>query len=71
MKSYYVNQNAQDSARNEHEVHTDGCPHPPLQPNRVALGRFGSCREALAEARRRGYSPADGCAYCVPECHRT
>ena len=71
MPYYYVNANAQDSPRNEHEVHTTGCPHPPLEKNRVSLGSHADCRDALADARRRGYSPVDGCYYCVPECHRT
>jgi hypothetical protein len=69
MTYYYVNSNAQDSARNEHEVHTHGCSHPPNYENRVALGDFSTCSAALGAARAKGYTPADGCYYCVNACH--
>jgi hypothetical protein len=29
---------------------------------------FPGCRAAVLEARKF-YSKADGCAYCLPECH--
>lgn len=69
MPNYCVNSNAQTNG--DHEVHdlasTKGCL--PSQGNQVGLGYFGTCRDAVAEARRRGYRPANGCAWCVPACH--
>ncbi|MFG0285903.1 MAG: hypothetical protein ACF8R7_15915 [Phycisphaerales bacterium JB039] len=66
MHKYFVNTNPQPTG--EHEVHKEGCPHPPAPSNRKHLGSFTNCREAVREARKH-YSNVDGCAYCVPDCH--
>jgi hypothetical protein len=71
MIYFFVNTNAQSTARGEHEVHTSGCGHAPDPRNQVHLGYYQNCRDALAAARARGYSPVDGCYYCLPGCHRT
>lgn len=69
MPNYIVNRNAQSNG--DHEVHdessTRGCL--PDRANRVALGYFSSCSGAVSEAKRRGYSRANGCAYCAASCH--
>ena len=64
---YYVNQNAQDNG--DHEVHEEGCSWMPEIENREYLGDFSSCSPAVAEAKRRGYSTANGCYYCCKPCH--
>jgi len=66
MADYYVNTNAQPTG--EHEVHTEGCSHPPLPNHRRPLGNFTDCKDAVREAKKH-YSNVDGCAYCCPSCH--
>lgn len=69
MEYFLVNANAQ--AGGEHEVHRSySCNHLPNPNNQISLGQHPNCRSALADAERRGYRPADGCAYCCPECHK-
>jgi len=70
MPYYYVNKNAQAFPENEeHEVHQEGCPTPPLVENRLELGYFPDCQQALAAAKKY-YNKVDGCAHCVPQCHK-
>ena len=64
---YYVNQNAQSTG--EHEVHKEGCSHFPKEANARYLGAYSNCRDAINKAKEL-YSNVDGCAYCVPECHK-
>jgi len=64
---YYVNKNAQDNG--DHEVHEDGCSWLSLATDTEYLGNFSSCFPAVAEARRRGYSTANGRFYCSRACH--
>ncbi|CDM89686.1 hypothetical protein [Xenorhabdus bovienii] len=63
---YYVH--TKTDKQGDHEVHSEGCNHMPLDENRVHLGDFTSCQSAVKEAKRRGYS-ADGCYWCSSECH--
>ena len=68
MTRYFVNRNAQ--ADDEHEIHTQYCPFVPRRPeNRVPLGRFTRCQDAL-EVARRYYTQVDGCAICSPTCNK-
>ena len=66
MRKYYVNSNAQ--ANGDHEVHTPGCPFMPAPENRIYLGEFTSCHDAVSEARKY-YSQVNGCYYCSSDCH--
>ncbi|MCX6168671.1 MAG: hypothetical protein NTX65_05005 [Ignavibacteriales bacterium] len=66
MSSYYVNKNAQTTG--EHEVHKSGCSFLPTAENRIYLGEFSNCKEAVKEAKKH-YSNVDGCYYCSTECH--
>ena len=66
-KFYYVNKNAQPTG--EHEVHSSNCPYLPTIANRLYLGMFDNCAEAIREARKY-YSNVDGCYYCCNECHK-
>ena len=63
--AYFVNRNAQPDG--DHEVHREGCPHPPAPKNRLYLGDFSSCEAAVREAREH-YAQADGCCHCAREC---
>ena len=49
MKNYYVNKNAQLTG--EHEVHTSSCLFLQSVENRIYLGLFNTCDEALSAAR--------------------
>ena len=55
--------------RRSEEVHTLGCRTLPAEHNRVYLGEFSRCQEAVAEAKRRGFAGADGCGNCSRPCH--
>ena len=69
MAYFYINRNAQDDGY--HEVHDDSanCSHPPLPENRVGLGYYNSCSEAIAAARTANPTLLiDGCYYCT-DCH--
>jgi hypothetical protein len=71
MTRYIANQNP-NSPGGEHEVHKDNgtCIRLPLLQNRIALGDFQRCIDALNEARRRFPGKQfDGCYYCSNECH--
>ena len=67
LATYYVNKNKQ--ANGDHEVHVLGCSHMPEPHNRAYLGEFYSCDPAVQEAKRLGYSKANGCFYCCYPCH--
>jgi hypothetical protein len=66
MAYYYVNKNAQ--ANGDHEVHRDGCQWMPADANRIYLGNFSNCTEAVTAAKRH-YTQVNGCATCSPSCH--
>ncbi len=66
MAFYYVNKNAQSSG--DHEVHETGCSSMPDESNRIFLGDFLNCQDAVIEAKKH-YLTADGCAICIPACH--
>ena len=68
MSSYYVNTNAQ--ANGDHEVHTSGCSYLPAPENRIYLGDFTNCHQAVVEARKH-YRQVNGCFYCSRPCHTT
>lgn len=66
MAAYYVNKNAQSTG--EHEVHRAGCSYLPDTENRVYLGDFTNCKDAVRESKKH-YDNVDGCYYCSRECH--
>lgn len=66
MTKYYVNKNAQ--ANGDHEVHTESCSYLPSVSNRIYLGNFSNCRDAVKEARKH-YFQVNGCYYCSYPCH--
>ena len=66
MKHYYVNENAQSNG--DHEVHREGCTWLPDVSNRIYLGYFNSCHEAVTSARKH-YQQVNGCYFCSRDCH--
>lgn len=66
LMRYYVNKNAQ--ANGDHEVHTEICKWLPEPQNRLYLGDFNSCQQAVAEAKKH-YRQSNGGKHCSPECH--
>ena len=66
MDSYYVNKNPQTTG--EHEVHKEGCKFMPEERNKLYLGYFSNCRDAVKKAKEI-YTDSDGCYYCIPDCH--
>jgi hypothetical protein len=54
MVRYYVNRNAQ--ANGGHEVHVSSCSFFPEPENRIYLGEFFSCHEAVVEEESTTYN---------------
>lgn len=63
---YYVNANAQ--ANGDHEVHTESCSWLPDSDNRIYLGNFDNCFDAVIAARKH-FPQTNGCYYCSQACH--
>ncbi len=68
MAIYYVNKKAQRNG--DHEVHRSRCSYMPSETNRLHIGSFTNCHDAVREAKRH-YSQSNGCYYCSNECHTT
>ncbi|MEI7628939.1 MAG: hypothetical protein WCJ80_11905 [Bacteroidota bacterium] len=66
MELYYVNTKAQSNG--DHEVHTGSCVYLPSTENRLYVGYFSTCAEAVREAKKT-YTQADGCYYCCRACN--
>lgn len=66
MIQYYVNKIAQNTG--EHEVHRSGCTYLPKEENRIYLGSFNNCADAIKKAKEF-YSNVDGCYFCCKDCH--
>lgn len=66
MANYYVNKNKQPNG--DQEVHRDNCSFMPDPINRIYLGVFDSCHEAVRAARKH-YRQVNGCYYCSNACH--
>jgi hypothetical protein len=66
MADYYVNKAAQQNG--DHEVHKSDCQWMPSQQNRLYLGDFSNCRDAVNDAKKH-YSQTNGCATCSSACH--
>lgn len=71
MPYFCVNRVAQ-SGSGDHEVHdlgsTKNCL--PATVNRLNLGYFASCTEAV-QAARQLYNDVNGCYWCANQCHTT
>ena len=58
MAIYYVNKNVQ--ANGDHEVYSG---YLPVGHNRIYLGSFTTCQEAVREAKKHNIK-SNGCFYC-------
>lgn len=71
MPNYICNKNADDKGR--HEIHESTCSHLPLPQNRITVGSFINCRQAIEHMERvnagKGFK-FDGCYYCCYPCHK-
>ncbi len=65
MQHYYVSKQAQSNGH--HEVHVPRCVHLPETDNRIYLGSFTNCGDALREAKSH-FQTAAGCKWCCSEC---
>lgn len=68
MPRYYVHTKSQPNG--SHHVHRAECGFLPEEPQRVFLGFFNRCADALEEAKKH-YSDVNGCYYCARDCHRS
>lgn len=69
MEKYFLNRNT-NNPNGDHEVHVEGCYWLPLPVNRIDLGYFSNCADAVREAKRRYPSEKiDGCIHCCRPCH--
>lgn len=68
MKDYYINLDRDTNPNYNNEVHAQGCHRMPIK-NKVHIGYFENGIQAVAAAKRMGYTKADGCAICCPEAH--
>lgn len=66
MARYYVNKNSQSSG--DHEVHKTGCSWLPIIENRIYLGNYLNCKNAVRKAKTN-YLQVNGCYYCSNPCH--
>lgn len=68
-KKYFLNKNTQRNG--DHEVHTEDCSYIPEPVNRIFLGTFETCYEAVIEAKMKypQYTRINGCYYCSTTCH--
>lgn len=66
MKYYYVNKEQQNNG--DHEVHNEDCRFLPSIQNKLYLGVFTTCKDAVKEAKKH-YDQVNGCYFCSNECH--
>ena len=69
MRKYRVNKSTASNPNGNNEVHNDGCRHYNQLISFEDLGYHYGCSCAVTEAKGRGYSRADGCKTCSPECN--
>lgn len=65
MPLYYVDKIAQDNG--DYEVHKSGCEFMPEDKNRLYLGVFFHCSDAIQKAKE-SYPQSTGCYFCSREC---
>ena len=51
-----------------YEVHKQDCDYLPSEENRLYLGSFNTCHDAVKEAKKH-YQQSNGCFFCSRECH--
>jgi hypothetical protein len=68
MHKYYVNKNAQNNG--DHEVHEETCSFLPHVNNRIYLGVYKDCSQAVKAATKHNRKVNSCYYYCNP-CHTT
>lgn len=68
MRRYWVNNRTDSNPNNDHEVHKEMCHRMPA--DKKDLGYHSTCQSALRKAKET-YSNVDGCAVCIPGCHKS
>ncbi len=66
MPNYYVNRRQQSNG--DHEVHHENCIYLPADENRIELGDFENCRDAVNKAKDH-FDQVNGCERCSEPCH--
>ncbi|SHK83571.1 hypothetical protein SAMN05444266_101308 [Chitinophaga jiangningensis] len=69
MKQTYYVSTVRQAVTGDNEVHVETCQKLPLSQNRIRLGEYYHCAEAVNAARKL-YPTADGCKICSPACNR-
>jgi hypothetical protein len=64
--SYYLSKKTLETG--EHEMHTSSCVILPDPNDRIYLGIFYNCQDALREAKRY-FDDVDGCSFCTDCCY--
>ncbi|EOO05017.1 hypothetical protein IAW_05836 [Bacillus cereus str. Schrouff] len=68
MSHYYVSLRVDDDGN--HKLHTDNCVYLPDIKNRIYLGFFLNCQDALLAATAKFmFRSFDDCCLCCNECH--
>jgi hypothetical protein len=65
MQKYYLNK--KPLLDGSYSVHKEGCPFIADTDQRIYLGKFNSCLEAVRTARVI-CTPSDGCYFCCMSC---
>ena len=66
MDIFYINLKPQENGDNE--MHRSGCKHLANNTNRYYVGLFGTCNEAIKEAKK-AFPQSNGCIHCCKSCH--
>lgn len=69
-KTYYINKHQQSNG--DYEVDESSCAYLPLLENRIYLGEFSTCKEAVDETKIKfpsNKNNINGCYYCSKSCH--
>lgn len=65
---FYLNKEAQTNG--DQEVHQATCLFLPGEENRIDLGEFYSCKDAIDKAKVI-YVKSNGCYFCARLCHKS
>tara|TARA_R110002072_G_scaffold303135_2_gene495230 strand:- start:20393 stop:20596 length:204 start_codon:yes stop_codon:yes gene_type:complete len=57
-----------EQSNGDHEVHTTTCIFLPIKENRISLGEFFDCSDAIEKAKDY-YEQVNGCFFCSRLCH--
>lgn len=66
MKSYYLD--SKPEKKGVHIVHKEDCHRLPFVAEKLFLGDFLNCYEAVKEAGNN-FKGVNGCIYCSASCH--